>query len=148
MRRFFVFVLGLTLVGAFLPSSADAQLVPQSKGSSTGPVSTGSVSTVWNPWEVEHSGTNQPLRGIHAVGNGVAWASGAHGTVLRTEDSGFVWQRCAMPEGAEKLDFRSVWAWDAQRAMVMSSGPGEQSRLYRTTDGCAHWTALGTNQDA
>ena len=102
---------------------------------------------MWNPWENEHSGTHQPLRGIHAVGNGVAWASGARGTVLRTEDSGYVWQGCAMPEGAEKLDFRSIWAWDAQRAIVMSSGPGEQSRLYKTTDGCAHWTVLGVNQD-
>lgn len=109
--------------------------------SATGP------STVWNPWDAEHSGTNQPLRGIHAVGNGVAWASGARGTVLRTEDSGYVWQRCAMPEGADKLDFRSIWAWDAQTAIVMSSGPGEQSRLYKTTDGCAHWAALATNQD-
>ncbi|HEX4583006.1 MAG TPA: hypothetical protein VH139_13170, partial [Acidobacteriaceae bacterium] len=90
----------------------------------------------------------QPLRGIHAAGNGVAWASGARGTVLRTEDSGYVWQRCSMPEGAEKLDFRSIWAWDAQTAMVMSSGPGDQSRLYKTTDGCAHWTVLGTNKDA
>ena len=53
-----------------------------------------------------------------------------------------------MPDGAEKLDFRSVWAWDAQTAIVMSSGPGEQSRLYKTTDGCAHWTALATNKDA
>jgi photosystem II stability/assembly factor-like uncharacterized protein len=104
-------------------------------------------STVWNPWETEHSGTHHPLRGIHAVGNGVAWASGARGTVLRTEDSGYVWQSCAMPDGAERLDFRSIWAWDAQTAIVMSSGPGDQSRLYKTTDGCAHWTTLATNRD-
>lgn len=120
---------------------ASAQVVPV-------PQPKGSVSTVWNPWEAEHSGTDQPLRGIHAVGNGVAWASGARGTVLRTEDSGYVWQRCSMPEDAEKLDFRSIWAWDAQTAIVMSSGPGDQSRLYKTTDGCAHWMALGTNKDA
>jgi photosystem II stability/assembly factor-like uncharacterized protein len=147
MRRFFVFVVGFGAMGlglaAALPLLASAQLVPQSKGSSTG-----SPSTVWNPWETEHSGTNQPLRGIHAVGNGVAWASGASGTVLRTEDSGYVWQRCNVPEDAAKLDFRSIWAWDAQTAIVMSSGPGEQSRLYKTTDGCAHWTALATNQNA
>jgi photosystem II stability/assembly factor-like uncharacterized protein len=53
-----------------------------------------------------------------------------------------------MPAGAEQLDFRSVWGWDAQTAMVMSSGPGAQSRLYKTTDGCAHWTTLATNTDA
>jgi hypothetical protein len=137
MRRFLYFALGLAVT---LPISAHAQLIP---GSSSG----ATPSTVWNPWESEHSGTNQPLRGIHAVGNGVAWASGARGTVLRTEDSGYVWQRCAMPEDAERLDFRSIWAWDAQTAIVMSSGPGEQSRLYKTTDGCSHWTALATNTD-
>jgi hypothetical protein len=104
-------------------------------------------STAWNPWESQHSGTSQALRGIHAVGNGVAWASGAQGTVLRTEDSGYVWQQCDMPQDAKTLDFRSVWAWDAQRAIVMSSGPGAQSRLYRTTDGCAHWQELVTNPD-
>jgi hypothetical protein len=143
MRRFFIFVLAARLWAAPLPWLASAQVVPQSTASSTG-----SVSTAWNPWELEHSGTNQPLRGIHAAGNGVAWASGARGTVLRTEDSGYVWQRCAMPEDAEKLDFRSIWAWDAQTAIVMSSGPGDQSRLYKTTDGCAHWTVLGMNKDA
>ncbi len=104
-------------------------------------------STAWNPWESQHSGTTQPLRGIHAVGNGVAWASGAGGTVLRTEDSGYVWQQCSMPDDAKALDFRSIWAWDAQRAVVMSSGKGKDSRLYKTTDGCAHWTELVTNPD-
>jgi photosystem II stability/assembly factor-like uncharacterized protein len=99
------------------------------------------------PWEMEHSGTTANLRGIHAVGAGVAWASGANGTVLRTEDSGYMWQSCAMPPGAEKLDFRGIWAWDANTAIVMSSGPGDQSRLYKTTDGCSHWKLLYTNPD-
>jgi hypothetical protein len=103
------------------------------------------ANTVWNPWEPEHSGTTEPLRGIHAVGEGVAWASGDHGTVLRTEDSGYLWQKCAVPPGGALLDFRSIWAWDAQNAIVMSSGPGSQSRLYKTSDGCAHWRALSTN---
>jgi photosystem II stability/assembly factor-like uncharacterized protein len=140
MKSFFRFALGVCLLSLF-SFSGSAQLVPA-------PSSAKSPSTAWNPWEAEHSGTDQPLRGIHAVGNGVAWASGARGTVLRTEDSGYVWQRCAMPEGAEKLDFRSVWAWDASTAIVMSSGPGDQSRLYRTTDGCAHWTLVATNKDS
>jgi photosystem II stability/assembly factor-like uncharacterized protein len=99
------------------------------------------------PWEMQSSGTTASLRGIHAVGGGVAWASGADGTVLRTEDSGYMWQSCAMPPGAEKLDFRGIWAWDANTAIAMSSGPGDQSRLYKTTDGCSHWTLLYTNPD-
>src|SRR5580698_9516427 len=99
------------------------------------------------PWEMQSSGTTASLRGIHAVGGGVAWASGADGTVLRTEDSGYMWQSCAMPPGAEKLDFRGIWAWDENTAVIMSSGPGDQSRLYKTTDGCSHWKLLYTNPD-
>jgi hypothetical protein len=99
------------------------------------------------PWEMQNSGTTAGLRGIYAVGGGVAWASGTNGTVLRTEDGGYMWQSCAMPPGAEKLDFRGVWARDAQTAIVMSSGPGDQSRLYKTTDGCSHWILLYTNPD-
>jgi photosystem II stability/assembly factor-like uncharacterized protein len=99
------------------------------------------------PWEIQDSLTTASLRGIHAVGGGVAWASGTDGTVLRTEDSGYMWQSCAMPPGAKKLDFRGIWAWDADTAIVMSSGPGDQSRIYKTTDGCSHWTLLYTNPD-
>lgn len=99
------------------------------------------------PWVMERSGTTAGLRGIHAVGGGVAWASGTNGTVLRTEDGGYEWQSCAMPPGAEKLDFRGVWAWDASTAMVMSSGTGDLSRLYKTTDGCSSWKLLFGNPD-
>jgi photosystem II stability/assembly factor-like uncharacterized protein len=99
------------------------------------------------PWVMQSSGTKAGLRGIHAVGGGVAWASGTNGTVLRTEDSGYMWQSCAMPPGAEKLDFRGIWAWDAQTAIVMSSGPGNQSRLYKTTDGCSSWKRVFTSPD-
>jgi photosystem II stability/assembly factor-like uncharacterized protein len=96
---------------------------------------------------MQNSTTKAGLRGIHAVGGGVAWASGTNGTVLRTEDGGYMWQSCAMPPGAEKLDFRGIWAWDADRAVVMSSGPGELSRIYKTTDGCSSWKLLYTNPD-
>jgi photosystem II stability/assembly factor-like uncharacterized protein len=100
------------------------------------------------PWELEDSGSTAGLRGIHAVGGGVAWASGTGGTVLRSEDTGYLWQQCATPPGADKLDFRGIWAWDAQNVLVLSSGPGDQSRLYRTTDGCSSWKLLLTNPDA
>ncbi len=100
-----------------------------------------------SPWQLEPSETTADLRGVHAVGGGVVWASGTGGTVLRSQDSGFEWQGCATPPGAEALDFRAIWAWDDQVAVVMSSGPGALSRIYKTTDGCAHWTPLYTNPD-
>jgi hypothetical protein len=98
-------------------------------------------------WDIENSNTTADLRGIHSIGNGVAWASGTNGTVLRTEDSGYVWQSCAVPPGAEKLDFRGVQGFDANTAIVMSSGKGDLSRLYKTTDGCHSWRLVFKNAD-
>ena len=99
-------------------------------------------------WLIENSGTTAGLRGIHNVDGNVAWASGTEGTVIHTDDGGAHWRRCAVPPDAEKLDFRGVWAWNSQRAVVMSIGPGDQSRLYRTADGCKTWTQLLVNPDA
>ncbi len=99
-------------------------------------------------WQIERSATTASLRGIHAVSANIAWASGADGTVLRTLDGGQSWRSCSVPAGAEKLDFRSVWAWDGDHAMVMSSGPGTESRLYSTHDGCRTWSLVLTNPDA
>ena len=98
-------------------------------------------------WEMESSGTTADLRGIDNVGSGVAWASGTNGTVLRTEDGGYLWQACTVPPGAEHLDFRGVQAFDANTAIVMSSGKGDLSRLYKTTDGCHTWKLVFTNPD-
>ena len=76
-------------------------------------------------WTLETSNTTADLRGIHSIGGGVAWASGTNGTVLRTEDGGYLWQSCTVPPGAEKLDFRGIQAFDANTAIVMSSGKGD-----------------------
>jgi photosystem II stability/assembly factor-like uncharacterized protein len=99
------------------------------------------------PWEIEDSGSTAGLRGVHAVGGGVVWASGTGGTVLRSEDTGYLWQQCAMPADAAKLDFRGMWAWDALHVLILSSGPGDLSRLYQTTDGCSSWMLVLTNRD-
>ena len=98
-------------------------------------------------WELEDSHTTADLRGIDNVGGGVAWASGTDGTVLRTEDGGYLWQTCAVPPGAEHLDFRGIQAFDANTAIVMSSGKGDLSRLYKTKDGCHTWKLILKNRD-
>ena len=98
-------------------------------------------------WLTEDSHTKADLRGIHSIGNGVAWASGAEGTVLRTTDDGDHWQLCVAPTGAQELDFRGIQALDANTAIVMSSGKGDLSRLYKTTDGCHSWKLVFTNPD-
>ena len=98
-------------------------------------------------WELQESHSTANLRGVHAVNGQVAWTSGTEGTALRTEDGGSHWQKCAIPPEAEKLDLRGIWAWDANTALVMSSGPGEQSRIYKTTDACSHWIEETRNSE-
>ena len=99
-------------------------------------------------WRMQDSGTTAGLRGIDSVNGTVAWASGTEGTVLKTTDGGAHWQKCAVPDGDKDgatLDFRGVQAWDATTAIVMASGQGDKSRLYKTRDGCAHWSLLYRN---
>ena len=91
--------------------------------------------------------TTASLRGIYAVSPQVAWASGSGGTVLLTTDGGANWKHCAVPPGGEKLDFRGVQGFDGTTAIVMSSGKGDLSRLYKTVDGCQTWALLFTNPD-
>ena len=94
----------------------------------------------------QDSGVDVRLRGISAVDADVAWASGREGTVLRTVDGGAHWQTMRVP-GAEALDFRDVESFDADTAVVLSIGPGADSRVYRTEDGGASWTLALRNSD-
>jgi photosystem II stability/assembly factor-like uncharacterized protein len=100
-------------------------------------------------WTMQNSGTTAGLRGIYSVDGKIAWASGTGGTVLRTTDSGEQWRKCTVPGAdGEQLDFRGVQAWDALTAIVMASGPGDKSRLYKTADGCKSWSLIFKNPDS
>jgi photosystem II stability/assembly factor-like uncharacterized protein len=105
-----------------------------------------SILPAWGQWESQKSGTDVQLRGISAVSEKIAWASGAKGTVLRTIDGGEHWTRVDVP-GAEALDFRDIQAFDWNTAFVLSIGPGEQSRIYKTADGGKSWQLQFTNKD-
>ena len=68
------------------------------------------------------------------MSDSVAWASGNQATCVRTIDGGKTWQRLVVPD-SEGLDFRDVHAFDDKSACLLSIGPGELSRIYRTDDG-------------
>src|SRR6187549_3169702 len=97
-------------------------------------------------WTDQPSGVTARLRGVSAVSDRVAWASGSGGAVLRTSDGGATWQSMNIP-GAEKLDFRDIDAVSAQAAYVLSIGSGESSRIYKTIDGGRTWSLQFTNAD-
>lgn len=99
-------------------------------------------------WQIQNSHSTADLSGIYAVDQTVAWASGAKGTILRTEDGGHTWQVCAVPAGGADLNFRSVQGFDNKTAVIMSSGKGNLSRLYKTTDGCQTWKKVFENPNA
>lgn len=93
---------------------------------------------------VQISRTTENLRSVSAVSHQVAWASGTHGTYLRTVDGGQTWA-AAKVQGAEALDFRGIAALSTDEAFLMSAGPGEQSRIYHTADAGKHWDLQFTN---
>jgi photosystem II stability/assembly factor-like uncharacterized protein len=97
-------------------------------------------------WHPIPSGTSAELRGLSVVDPDIAWASGTHGTVLRTVD-GAHWQAMQVPD-ADQIDFRDIQAFGADSAVAMGAGPGAASRVYRTDDGGAHWRLVATNADA
>ena len=101
------------------------------------------VSVSWVP---QASGTTQRFRGVSAVNEQVAWASGSSGAVVRTIDGGAHWA-AAPVTGAERLDFRDIEAFSADAAYVLSIGSGDASRIYKTTDGGRTWTLQFTNTD-
>ncbi|HET7208650.1 MAG TPA: YCF48-related protein [Terriglobales bacterium] len=99
------------------------------------------VTSSW--WSVQTSGIDTNLRGVSVKGadgtrRHVIWASGSNGVILRSLDDGQRWKRLTIPS-AGSLDFRDVEAFDADTAYVMSSGDGDQSRIYKTSDGGNSW---------
>jgi photosystem II stability/assembly factor-like uncharacterized protein len=97
-------------------------------------------------WKVQTSGLDTNLRGVSAaytpdakgVPVPVVWVSGSNGVILKSLDEGKSWQRLHVA-GGDALDFRGIVAFNASTAYVMSSGEGEKSRIYKTTDGGETW---------
>ena len=95
-------------------------------------------------WQLTPTGSTARLRGLSAVSDSVAWASGSLGTVLRTTNGGATWQSVG-PPGTSALQFRDIEAFDADNAVILSIGNGTDSRVYVTSDGGATWTLVKAN---
>jgi photosystem II stability/assembly factor-like uncharacterized protein len=95
---------------------------------------------------IQSSTTMEDLRGVSGLKTGIMWASGTHGTYLRSKDGGRSWE-AGQVSGAETLDFRDVVATDPDTTFLLSAGPGEQSRIYRTTDAGKTWDLQFTNHE-
>jgi len=89
---------------------------------------------------IQSSGTKAQLRGVSAVSDTIAWASGSNGTFLRTTDGGSTWTPGTVPE-ASALDFRDVEGVDANTAYLMATA----GRIYKTTDEGHTWSLQYNN---
>jgi len=99
-----------------------------------------------NPhWTNQTSGVSARLRGVSAVNERVAWASGSNSTVLRTTDGGATWHKLTVTP--DTVDFRDIDAIDEQTAYVLSIGNGETSRIYKTSDGGVTWKLQFKNEN-
>jgi amidase len=89
--------------------------------------------------EIQKAPVEASFRGLRAVSEKIAWASGSRGAVVRTTDSGGTWTALTVP-GGEKLDFRMLAAFDADRAVVANAGsPGF---IFKTADGGRTWKTV------
>lgn len=96
-------------------------------------------------WTIQQSNSTARLRGISAVSDRIAWASGSGGTVLRTTDGGSNWQRLNVTN--DHVDFRDIDAIDPLKAYALSIGNGPASRIYKTIDGGKTWQLQFKNED-
>jgi photosystem II stability/assembly factor-like uncharacterized protein len=96
-----------------------------------------------DPWKRVPVATTASFRGLSAVTADIVWASGTRGTVIRTVDGGKTWAVRTVA-GAENQDFRGIRAFDADSAIIMSTGNAEKglARIYRTSDGGESWALV------
>lgn len=89
--------------------------------------------------------SHSSLRAIQAVSENIIWISGSQGQVLLSLDGGKHWKQMTIP-GCEETEFRSLHAWDAERALVFDVSP--IGRAFMTTDGGIHWDQVYTSPDS
>jgi photosystem II stability/assembly factor-like uncharacterized protein len=95
------------------------------------------------------SGTSALLQAVSAASDRVVWVSGHAAAVLRTTDGGARWEPVVVPgAAADSLQFRDVYAVNAEVAYLLAAGPGARSRIYKTTDGGRTWQTQFRNADS
>jgi len=94
----------------------------------------------------QKSGTSVLLQAVSPVSSSVVWVSGHGGTVVRTINGGSAWYAQVVP-GADSLQFRDVHGVDGNTAYLLSAGPGELSRIYKTRNGGHSWELQFMNEE-
>lgn len=94
-------------------------------------------------WVQQNINSSASFRTVHAVSEKNVWISGSKGTVVRTIDGGQHWQIVSVPN-AEKLDFRDIYAFNENEAIIVSAGEASEgaAKIYRTVDAGKTWSLV------
>lgn len=95
-------------------------------------------------WVAVETGTDANFRGLSVVDDSVAWVSGSNGWVGRTMNGGRTWDFKQVKD-LERSDFRSLYGFDAQTAVIANAG--SPAYILRTTNGGLTWTTVYQNDD-
>lgn len=87
-------------------------------------------------WQIFETPVNSSLRGLSPLTDEIAWVSGSGGTWMRTIDGGKTWDHGVIAN-LDSVDFRSIYAFNAEMALVVSAG--QPAVIYKTTDGGKTW---------
>jgi len=82
------------------------------------------------------------FRGLSVVDDRVVWVSGSSGWIGRSTDGAMNFEFKQVP-GFEKSDFRSLYAFDAQRAIIANAG--SPAHILQTTNGGNTWQVVYQN---
>lgn len=82
------------------------------------------------------------FRGLSVVDDSVVWASGSQGWVGKSLDGGKHWNFKQIP-GFEKTEFRSLYAFSKNSAVIANSG--SPANILITKDGGETWKTVYTN---
>jgi photosystem II stability/assembly factor-like uncharacterized protein len=83
------------------------------------------------------------FRGASVPNNQTAWLSGSKGSVVRSTDGGKTFELIKIPD-FDLIDFRSIYAFDARQAIVVSSG--YPAYILKTMDGGLNWKKVYENK--
>ncbi|MBO9730072.1 MAG: oxidoreductase [Chitinophaga sp.] len=76
------------------------------------------------------------IRGLSVVTDRIIWASGTGGQVGKSTDGGAHWNWTVVP-GCDSCDWRSLYAFDARKAIVLNAGA--PAHIFLTEDGGTSW---------
>lgn len=89
--------------------------------------------------------TTYSFRGLSVVDDSVAWVSGIKGIVGKSTNGGTMWSFTQV-KGFEKLDFRTLYAFNSSEAVIANAG--SPAHILRTRDGGKNWDVVYTNNDS